>query len=857
MIQNKLSVPQRYGSSDTLVSSSSKQLITGERSKQRMVGVPIIIMMLWLLRILVLDLPLFLIFAASIGLDVLEQVHQEYLEPLRHAMHWNEDRADTEVTSYHYYCTPEDITATSADELIIPPHWSTSQSLVHMQHHGATIWPDILSNTTAEHVRSFILTENQRLKDHPDDGFWVIANDHRYSFGIRVDQHPSIAVALQEIATHSKLKPMLEQLVGRNPAIIEFTAITSTYGAEIQRIHQDVVPEGSAAKYARSFMPSYSLFIPLQDVTKEMGATDICPGTQMCGDGGSAETICDKYSFPASGNNNKWPKGWGALVNQQTTHRGTAFTDPKGLDRVVFILTFAPRPQYNSVSKVESRMIGQSGSYSLHWQQWGHTLEDFANVPRAMAQPWRTLRSLGLYKPRSAKDWGWDVVTVALMRMANGDTGYTRDTLEAFVEKGGFAYLPPWLQGDIGSESDDDGDFGIDGGWHDFLVATVHKVKEALTLTHQVFLGVVVGTLLLVSMGTGIVRKNLGSGVSVFLRNIVRLLLLHGIVLALAWYYQRCLSQTPWARHIKNGKLFQPFADRELHKLPVPPTEAAGSFPYTLPTRHDVLLAPNYQSRYLASYTNALDYGQPGNKKWKELVGNYSWGFEGLSISLQEHLCDYLVFETMLCANKGRMLKQVEAGRWSELDGQDALDTCRRDILRQKHPLTKKLMQELDYLKSETKFGAWRHTAMQKSAVPSYLAMWTDRILGVQSPTKDMTKHITKGLSVVSQGIRKPVSIKTTMAKVQSKTKSKIPPLPVLCTPPYTSAWLATGDIVEGLYQGSHHGKPPSRVEAKCMKTDCFGGGLLPLSLCMFLINLSIRILPGSPPRCQPQLGLV
>lgn len=36
-----------------------------------------------------------------------------------------------------------------------------------------------------------------------------------------------------------------------------------------------VVPDGNAAKYARSFIPSYSLFVPLQNVTAMMGATGL------------------------------------------------------------------------------------------------------------------------------------------------------------------------------------------------------------------------------------------------------------------------------------------------------------------------------------------------------------------------------------------------------------------------------------------------------------------------------------------------------------------------------------------------------------------------------------------------------
>lgn len=57
-----------------------------------------------------------------------------------------------------------------------------------------------------------------------------------------------------------------------------------------------------------------------------MGATHFCPGTHLCGEG--AAEICDNGNpetspfLAASGDNNNWPAGWGALVNQQTIHRG-------------------------------------------------------------------------------------------------------------------------------------------------------------------------------------------------------------------------------------------------------------------------------------------------------------------------------------------------------------------------------------------------------------------------------------------------------------------------------------------------------------------------------------------------------
>ncbi len=47
---------------------------------------------------------------------------------------------------------------------------------------------------------------------------------------------------------------------------------TSEFGAEDQFWHQDTLPQGSSFKHARTFVPSYSLFVPLQDTTPEIGA---------------------------------------------------------------------------------------------------------------------------------------------------------------------------------------------------------------------------------------------------------------------------------------------------------------------------------------------------------------------------------------------------------------------------------------------------------------------------------------------------------------------------------------------------------------------------------------------------------
>ena len=91
-------------------------------------------------------------------------------------------------------------------------------------------------------------------------------------------------------------------------------------------------------------------------------------------------------------------------------------TDPHAVDRVVLIATFAPRPQ--TVRGLETRMIAQGGSYSLLWNNWGSTFADYAHGETRMAEPRRTMRSLGLLKGS-----GWNLLSVASMRIINEEAG--------------------------------------------------------------------------------------------------------------------------------------------------------------------------------------------------------------------------------------------------------------------------------------------------------------------------------------------------------------------------------------------------------------------------------------------------
>ena len=198
---------------------------------------------------------------------MLKKAQDDYLLPQLKLVLWNEERAEQEITYFRRKCQVSDVSTQRAQDLYIDTQHDTIASAVEkMNIHGASIYPNLLSPATAQQVRDFILAENLKNQDL----IYVIENKNRWSFGIQVDDHPSIAIALNEILSHKFLVNTLEALVGENPAVIEFTGITSAYGAEEQAMHQAGIPDGSGAQFARNFVPSYSLFIPLQNTTRDM-----------------------------------------------------------------------------------------------------------------------------------------------------------------------------------------------------------------------------------------------------------------------------------------------------------------------------------------------------------------------------------------------------------------------------------------------------------------------------------------------------------------------------------------------------------------------------------------------------------
>lgn len=312
-----------------------------------------------ILRTVVIDFVMITLFTLLVGVTLLHQIHDDYLYPQLRLMRFESDgREFTDTTYYHRHCTDEDFktSAKTVEELIIKDDFTTKDATEHQLTHGVSVYRNLVSEETAKEMREWIIEQNKVRGKTLD----VIQNYKRYSFHLENNMHPVLQRFWKELASNKQFMDGLEAIMGPDPAIIEFAAITSSYGAKNQHDHADIVPDGSPTKYARSFFPSYSLFIPLQDTTYEMGATHLCPGSHLCSSG--TRDYCPRYNIPMSGRNRTlggyWPTGWGALMNQQTTHKGMAFTHEGNItERVVLIPTFAPRPNYK---KLETRQIGKS-----------------------------------------------------------------------------------------------------------------------------------------------------------------------------------------------------------------------------------------------------------------------------------------------------------------------------------------------------------------------------------------------------------------------------------------------------------------------------------------------------------------
>lgn len=247
-----------------------------------------------LLRCVVVNVPLLVLAASLLCVYGMQLVHDEYYVPLFRRAFRSDDDLLEEYTYYERACTEQDVTTLDLKDLMVktktPNHNNSSAfSYNYSSHqrqqqqdwlniimtHGALAVPRALSENTTRELREYIVERNEDVWAAEQLQF-PMDHERRMSFGIDASEHPAVVRAVREVANHPVLLPILQAVTGDiDPASSEITVITAYAGVGPQTWHSDTKIDGNAVKFARTYSHSYSLFIPLQDITERMGATDL------------------------------------------------------------------------------------------------------------------------------------------------------------------------------------------------------------------------------------------------------------------------------------------------------------------------------------------------------------------------------------------------------------------------------------------------------------------------------------------------------------------------------------------------------------------------------------------------------
>lgn len=286
------------------------------------------------------------------------------------------------TTDYESVLKPS---TTNLEDLIVKNEHSEEEALALVMKHGVAMVPSVLSLETAAMLRAHVLKVNAA-----EALLYVMNGEHRKHLGLGVYDDASITRALQEIGSHPVLRPLVGRVLGPDAALVSMSVITNSYGAEDQEWHPDNDWEQSASTRPEIFAATYTIAINLQDTTKEMGATGVCPGTHK----GWWDFNPDHCELQATS------KAGGALFfNSMGMHRGVGHKDPGGLDRAVLFLTLADlRPD-------SARMLSMGNLYTLRWDLWGHSFSELATVA---TDHWSPRQALGMrYRHTGARAWNY------------------------------------------------------------------------------------------------------------------------------------------------------------------------------------------------------------------------------------------------------------------------------------------------------------------------------------------------------------------------------------------------------------------------------------------------------------------
>ncbi|GKY98893.1 hypothetical protein MPSEU_000845200 [Mayamaea pseudoterrestris] len=716
------------------------------------------------LRLFFIDLPLLLAFTTFLIMYSVRHVHDKYFRILYEQAERTDEQLLEEFTYYKRDCNAYDLTATrtsNLDELLlVDSRASTNSNLERFMTHGAMIFPDLLSPDEATDLRNYIQQRNAQVTEA--EAYPVSQGEHRISYGIEPTEDAAVAHAVKMITINPTFRSMITTILGDyDPASAEITAITCSYGCPPQLWHSDTKAVGNALFYARTYAHSYSIFVPLQNTTTDMGITDFAPGTQYCGN--DISILCEGHGVHLTDamSDGVFPAGYGALFNQHVWHRGGAHVDPNAPERIVFILSFLARPKPK-----DPRMLARGTYFHQKWSMWGMTYFDLMDPYVTMGKPWSILRCLSIWKPWN-RNWGWDLITSSYLRFANGQM-QDDDFYDRFLPRLDELMVPMWLRGDVMYDAPQK------IVWSHFIQGTINNayafVKAACLGVHGVY--AILSISWIVAFPGGVI----GAKVSV-IRSFRQTLLWYCTLSAAAFLLLMHIDHSAWGQSVINGQIWKrPFSSSVQRNIDAAMISAG---PTTLPTQEDVLIGSRFDATFLGSYDQWLNF-HPGNVKFQSIVETASKMFASLDIDassgLKQHLLHHV--QSASTSHDGRFLQQdYISGDWRVMAESEAIEIVHLALAAARNDYTAHMAKVLDYLVADFRFGPLRDTALA-SLLQRHI--WDLKRLMLRLPRRKLTlpKRASTGSTLklpIRWAIRNSLSTRLNSIIRQSAFQSSLP----------------------------------------------------------------------------------
>jgi hypothetical protein len=181
------------------------------------------------LRSFLIDIPLALLFGLLLTTLIVQHAYLGYITTIIDSYRrGNRDDEgfytdfDFEHTYYNRQCGPEDISTTDANDLLIHDDFSGDEASHVMMTHGAVMFKNVLTNETASELRNYLESRHDIQDQLPwHEKFYEEIG--RLALGLGANDHPVIAEALRQVATHAVVKRSVEAIVGPDPAIVEIS----------------------------------------------------------------------------------------------------------------------------------------------------------------------------------------------------------------------------------------------------------------------------------------------------------------------------------------------------------------------------------------------------------------------------------------------------------------------------------------------------------------------------------------------------------------------------------------------------------------------------------------------------------